>query len=287
MASVDWKAAIGCGQLVKIAYSVAPGGQYTDATKAAIRQAGYEFIEAIYGNELATDFDPHLGRTVTYGFLAKSVAGELVAAMRGTDTILEWIHDFAFLFEPDPIHAGGGMTEDGFTSIYDSLRVGAADRAPKPIEAIQAQVRAGGIEKIVVTGHSLGAALATLLGLDVGLNSGVKNREVYTFASPRVGELFFHHAYDSVMPKTYRVHNRPDVVPLLPLFPYEHVGTGLVLVPPFESLDWNFGCWHSLDTYLWLMDREAGGNTLAVDAGCRGGRYPGPLPPATPASGGQ
>lgn len=276
MAIVDWSAAIRYAQLVNIAYGVDPGGHYDEDAKAKIEQAGYVFIEAIYGSELATDFDPHLGQSVTYGFLAKSESGELVVAIRGTEGILEWIHDAAFLFVPDPIHAGGGMTEDGFTTIYESLRVGRANNAPTPIAAIQTKVSAGGIGKIVVTGHSLGAALATLLGLAVGLKGGVKDREVYTFASPRVGTIFFHHTYDSVMPKTYRIHNRPDVVPMLPLFPYEHVGTGVELLPPFLSLDWNAKCWHSLDTYLWLMDRASGGATLAVDAGCRGLKYPGP-----------
>ena len=279
MAAVDWNAAIRYAQLVGIAYSVAPAAAYTPTTIAAISQAGYTFVDALYGNELATDVSPHIGETVTYGFLATSVAGELVAVIRGTETIQEWLHDFSFLFVPNPIHAGGGLIEDGFAAIYRSLRAGADPNSPSAISAIASLVVKGGVSQITVTGHSLGAALATLLGLDVGLNSGVgaKGTSVYTFASPRVGELFFQHTYDSVVPDSYRVHNRTDIVPQAPIYPYEHVGNDLEVVSPFGSVNANAACWHSLDTYLWLMDKEVGGNSLKVDLQCRGSAYPGPL----------
>ena len=279
MPAVDWKAAIRYAQLVNIAYSVAPAAPYTPGAIAAITQAGFTFVDALYGNELATDISPHSGETVTYGFLATSAAGELIAAIRGTETIEEWLHDFAFLFVPNPIHAGGGLTEDGFTAIYRSLRAGADPNSPTAIAAITNLVSTSGASSITVTGHSLGAALATLLALDAGLNSGIgsSGTTVYTFASPRVGELMFQHTYDSVVPDTYRIYNRPDIVPQAPPFPYEHVGNDLELNPPFNSVNSTLACWHSLDTYLWLMDKEAGGNTLKVDAACRGSGYPGPV----------
>lgn len=276
MALVNWKAAIGYAQLVGIAYTVAPQDDYTDVQKAAIKQAGYDFVEALYGNELATDVDPHLGEVVSYGFFATSPAGELVAVIRGTETIDEWIHDAAFLFVPNPIHAGGGMTEDGFTAIYRSLRAGKDPNAPAAISTLATLAEADNIQWVTVAGHSLGAALATLLGLDAALNGGVKSVQVYTYASPRVGELMFQHTYDSVLPNTYRLHNRSDIVPKVPFFPYVHVGSDIELVPPFQAINGTLSCWHSLDTYLWLMDQAAGGNTLKVDTQCQGPDYPGP-----------
>ena len=276
MASVDWKAAIRYAQLVTIAYSVAPNANYTDATIAAISQAGYTFVDALYGNELATDVSPHVGETVTYGYVARSAAGEMVVAIRGTQTIEEWLHDFSFLFVPNPIHAGGGMTEDGFTAIYRSLRLGADVNSPSAITAIAALVKSSGISRVTVTGHSLGAALATLLTLDVGLNGGAAQTVSYTYASPRVGDLLFQHTYDSVIPNTYRMCNRPDLVPQTPTFPYLHIGNDLELIPPYNSVCADLACWHSIDTYLWLMDQQNGGNTLKVDAQCQGASYPGP-----------
>ena len=276
MPALDWKLAIAYAELVGIAYKVLPGQPYTDEIKAQIKIAGYDFILPIYGYELATDASPHTGEIVTFGYIAKSPSGELVAAIRGTATILEWVHDAAFLFVPNPIHAGGGLTEDGFTAIYRSLRAGDDPNSPAVIDAITALVGAGGISRVTITGHSLGAAVATLLGLDVGLNSGCKSCAVYTYASPRVGEMMFQHTYDSVVPNTFRVHHRPDVVPKVPFFPFDHVGLDLEVISPFDAIKTDLGCWHSLDTYLWLMDREAGGNTLKVDAQYQGPQYPGP-----------
>jgi hypothetical protein len=43
-----------------------------------------------------------------------------------------------------------------------------------------------------------------------------------------------------------------------------------------NSVQTNLACWHSIDTYLWLMDQQAGGNTLKVDLQCQGCAYPGP-----------
>jgi pimeloyl-ACP methyl ester carboxylesterase len=168
------------------------------------------------------------------------------------------------------------MTEDGFTAIYRSLRLGADPNAPAAVSAIAALAKANGISNMTVAGHSLGAALATLLTLDVGLNGGVGKTASYTYASPRVGDLLFQHTYDSVIPETYRLCNRPDLVPQTPTFPYQHIGNDVELIPPYNSVCANLACWHSIDTYLWLMDLQAGGNTLKVDAQCQGVSYPGP-----------
>jgi predicted lipase len=276
MALVNWNAAIAYAKLVSIAYTVEPGADYTNQQIAAIKAAGYDYVTTIYGNELATDYNPHLGETVSYGFLATSPAGELVAAIRGTDTLYEWIHDAAFLFVPNPIHSGGGMTEDGFTAIYRSLRAGKDPNGPAAISEITTLVGGDQIQWVTITGHSLGAALATLLALDVSLNAGAKSTQAYTYASPRVGELMFQHTYDSMLPNTYRLHHRSDIVPKTPLFPYIHVGSDIELVSPFQGVNGTLACWHSLDTYLWLMDQQNGGNTLKVDLQCQGPQYAGP-----------
>ena len=239
MPAANWQAAIRYAQLVTIAYTVQPGDPYTDAAKALVQQAGYTFVEALYGSELATDVDPHLGEEVTYGYLARSSAGELVAVIRGTQTILEWLHDAAFLFVPNPIHPAGGFTEDGFSAIYRSLRVGADPNSPAAVDAIASIVAGGGISSVTVTGHSLGAAIATLLALAIGITPGCKSPTVYTYASPRVGDLIFEHTYDSLVQDTLRIHHRSDLVPKLAPFPYEHIGNDIELIAPLEFRQWN------------------------------------------------
>ena len=45
--------------------------------------------------------------------------------------------------------------------------------------------------KLVVTGHSLGGAMATLFAMDLVVNEGVSDVSLVTFGSPRVGNAAF------------------------------------------------------------------------------------------------
>lgn len=279
MAGIDWNTAILYARLVAVAEDVEPGDEYSAANIAAIQALGYSFAQTLYGNELATDISPHAGETVTYGFLAISAGGELVAAVRGTDTIMEWVHDAAFLLAPNPVRGGAGMTEDGFTAIYKSLRVGRDAGAATVVASIEQYAQSGQAKNVTVAGHSLGGALATLLTLDVALNTGCSAPVVYTFASPRTGDPSFAGAFDKAVTASYRIHNRFDLVPNLPPIlpvPYEHINTASELTPPKDAIQANVVCEHHLTTYLWLMGQQAGTNAFPVDADCRGSAYPGP-----------
>jgi len=71
--------------------------------------------------------------------------------------------------------------------------------------------------KIWITGHSLGAALATLSASRYGSAQGV-----YTFGSSRVGNEVFKEKFDV---KIYRIVNNDDIVPRVPPpGKYVHVG---------------------------------------------------------------
>lgn len=74
-----------------------------------------------------------------------------------------------------------------------------------------------GTRTIWFTGHSLGAALATLGAARFGTVQGL-----YTFGSPRVGDANFHSGFHV---KTFRFVNNNDIVARLPPpGPYRHVG---------------------------------------------------------------
>ena len=77
---------------------------------------------------------------------------------------------------------------------------------------------------IEVTGHSLGAALATLY---VAENAGgeVATPLVGTFASPRVGDSAFATKFDQLGITSWRIVNELDVVPKLPFIGFAHVAT--------------------------------------------------------------
>jgi len=268
---INWTTAIQYANLVKIAESVDPSASYGPADISAITNAGYTFLQTIYGDDLATDIDSHLGDVVTFGFLAVSPAKELVAAIRGTDSILEWLHDASFLMVPSPISGSRGSTEDGFTAVYKSLRIGQANGTLAAKDSIKSYLDSGAAASVTICGHSLGGALATFLTLDVALNTSCHTPTAYTYASPRTGDHDFAGSFNAAIASCYRVTNRQDLVPKLPPIlplPYEHVNTQYELNPPPNQINPSIPCMHHLTTYLFLMAQLAGSTAYPLDADC-------------------
>jgi hypothetical protein len=90
---------------------------------------------------------------------------------------------------------------------------------------------------VMVTGHSLGGALATLFAADLAASvrsgsSSVRARVAHismvNFGSPRVGNDAFCDAYGALVRDSVRVVNGSDAVPTLPaLLGYRHVSAGV------------------------------------------------------------
>ena len=230
-------------------------------------------METLYANRLSTDFDPHLGEIVSFGFLALSPTNELVASIRGTATIWEWIHDASFLMVTSPIPGLMGFTEDGFTAIYKSLRTDKAAGSTTAVAAIKNHLTTGPAKSVTICGHSLGGALATLLTIDVAINTSCKSPASYTFASPRTGDHLFASSCNASISASYRITNRQDLVPQLPTIlplPYEHVNTRYELSPPIGKIKQNLECMHNLGSYVWLMEQLGGSGSDPLPAECVG-----------------
>ena len=140
----------------------------------------------------------------------------LIVAFRGTRDKLDWLTDAKFLPVAGPNSIG--RVHSGF------------ERALAPVvdELVQviSRFRDNG-QPIFYTGHSLGAALATLAARRVQFAS--KNVHwpmgVYTFGSPCVGDHHFSDAYDKeLQARTFRFVNNNDAVPRLLMATYRHVG---------------------------------------------------------------
>lgn len=90
----------------------------------------------------------------------------------------------------------------------------------------------GKCNSIIVTGHSLGGALATICALDLQFNDhNDMEIECITFGSPRVGNRAFAHSYNLRVPVTYRLVYGHDTVCKVPpkILGYEHVGTRILV----------------------------------------------------------
>jgi hypothetical protein len=215
---------------------------------------------------------------VFYGFIAHSnqPPDEAVLAIRGTSNGVEWWDDANSLgMTPFPVQNCGNVGL-GFEKIYATMEVVevpaatgvAAPASLKGVGSFSAQVsehlkrRARAISAtaapspspIVVAGHSLGAALATYYAAENALLHKIPNPGLWTFASPKVGDQGFVDAFNRLGLTSWRIVDKQDIVPHLPpgLF-YEHVNTEKLydsdgVVKP------SFGCWHSLATYLHLLN---------------------------------
>jgi hypothetical protein len=93
----------------------------------------------------------------------------------------------------------------GFSDVYDTIR----DKIMSTLKDV------GKDRRIYITGHSLGAAVATICHLDIG-NNGWKPTS-YVFAPPRVGNSEFATLVNNSKGTLTNLVNTADIIPTLPI----------------------------------------------------------------------
>ncbi|MBZ5603104.1 MAG: lipase family protein [Acidobacteriia bacterium] len=149
-------------------------------------------------------------------------ANGIIVAFRGTipptaiDSIPDWLEDF--FAAPTTCGSLPGQVHSGFCHDIQSI-----------IEPIISTVKAlnPAQNKVYVTGHSKGGALASL-GAYLLTAAGIPVQQVVTFASPKTGDTNFQAGYQKVIPNQIRYENYGDLVPLMP--PASAFIAGLVAV---------------------------------------------------------
>jgi predicted lipase len=254
----DIQAALQLGQFVQAAYELFSAGDPPDF----IPPAGYTLVTKVYADDITDDVPDFR----VFGYIARSASpnSDVIVAIRGTEGVLEWIRNFEFVQVPFPFVSSAGKTEQGFTGFYSTFHAGPDNTTPRVLDVIRALVADGSVATLRISGHSLGAALATLLAIDVAGNQVFANPSVYTFAGPRVGDKVFAGTFDQFVADSWRIVNLHDIVPHLPsaFAGYVHVDAEY----PINSDDTSrhsFVCWHSLQTYLHTLD-----NTQPLDLAC-------------------
>lgn len=186
----------------------------------------------------------------------------VIIAFRGTEAtnLKDWLTDIRIA----KVKLHGVKVHKGFCRAYQDIR-----------QKIFAELNdAPANTPIYITGHSLGAALATLCAFDLAM-CGWRVDGLYTFGSPRVGGGSFKRAFNKKLSgRTFRVVNHNDIVCRIPtLLRWRHVGEVIYFdeagiqraAPPFwhsyrelwESIkSYKFGdrfTDHSIDEYLELI----------------------------------
>lgn len=149
--------------------------------------------------------------TNTFGYAGLApAAGEniIVFSFRGATPSAgrNWITDLNSQRMPYP-GLRGATVHKGFYNAYLSI----ARQVNLAAKSLLANCQGC---HIYVTGHSLGGAVATLAAAD--LFALTPDLTLYTFGSPRVGDLAFATYFDKIVPDTYRIVNSHDLVPHIP-----------------------------------------------------------------------
>ncbi len=175
-----------------------------------------------------------------------------ILVLRGTQRGHEWLQtinarqvvsgdvpEFDFL----------GAVHRGFATIYG--------RISKAV--IQAVEELDGSKPLYLSGHSLGAPLASLAAWDIAQKVPAlrNNLRLYTYAAPRLGDPVFAEAFSSRVPNAYRVVNQADLVPKLPPtrarnLVYVHTGEPWT----FTSTIGDIGPNHFISAYRNAVDNE-------------------------------
>jgi len=157
----DWPVEWICAELSRLAYYRFDEGDAPRLTRA-LTAAG--FSEPVFFNAAQTD---------TQAFACLSPRRTAFIAFRGTQAgkPRDFIADARFGWADGP---GGSRIHSGFAGAFDSV-----------VRDISAWLNASGAAATVATGHSLGAALATLFA------SARPDADLVTFGSPRVGDAAF------------------------------------------------------------------------------------------------
>jgi len=265
---LDWEAAIHYAKMVQATEDVPPDQVCDSCLTVPLRGAPvrYDVLANIFANDLATDsYEARRELIVSIGYVAQDQAGNVVVAIRGTHGIHEWLHDLHYHAVSCPFMSAAGCTEDGFTEVYTSLRVSAGKESKRLLQGLANLAFPLPVQSLTLCGHSLGAALATLLALDLAVNTQYKDLTVYNFGSPRTGDEQFAEVFNRLVPNTYRIANPMDLVTEVPftLLPgkskYQHVESTTALVP-HQGVKRHLLCMHHLSTYAHLMAKEAGLN---------------------------
>ncbi|KAJ9455409.1 Phospholipase A(1) DAD1 [Diplonema papillatum] len=182
--------------------------------------------------------------------MGTTASGFFVIAFRGSSNMRNWRDNSKVPRQPwdelapDPSADGRPLAHSGFLKIWSRVKPFVEDSV----------ARYAGARPLLVAGHSLGGAMATLCGYS--LRRAVANSvEVWTFGSPHVGNAAFARAFDKGMPNCFRVVNENDAITRCTLtYGNRHVGKYVLLgveTGVFAANPTFFDRWWSPSRCLW------------------------------------
>ena len=141
----------------------------------------------------------------------------LFTAFRGSANTHNWIENIQ-AWRIAPYNDSSVTVDKGFYKAYQYIK--------DPVFANLATMASKyNTRRVLITGHSLGAAMATLMAYDILISKQYDIQYLVTFGSPRVGNDNFAKIMKSFSINSYRVTHYYDIVPHVPeeMLGYLHI----------------------------------------------------------------
>ncbi|WMT42161.1 lipase family protein [Paenibacillus sp. D2_2] len=168
--------------------------QFSNTDGSFIVPLNYSITDTIEAKSIIDIWEP-------FGFILES-PHEIIVAFRGTSSTTNWISDIIASQKKFKYVKENCLTHRGFTDIYSSARS----------QIMSTLAKLSSNKALYVTGHSLGAALATLCAIDIAANTDFDSPYLFTYGAPRVGDPSFSKAFTKYVRSSYRIANGFDVV---------------------------------------------------------------------------
>ena len=162
-----------------------------------------------------TFIDDHRNGLQT-GITKSSTQKRICVVFRGSEEINDWYHNLMI----QKVHLKNGIkVHEGFLKQLNSN-----NNYRKIADTLLSEISKNPDYEVFILGHSLGASLSTLFGYQFSKETTALIN-VVSFASPRVGNINFKNDFEKQSNLIhYRITNKRDIVPALPILMYHHVG---------------------------------------------------------------
>jgi len=181
------------------------------AASALVYSDVVERIKTVCSEKFGFNTCKYLRNNNTECFVASS-ADTVLVSFRGTLGVRDWIANMNLVAQATEF----GMVHGGFLQGYLDINTALENEVDSVISNRQ----------LVLTGHSLGGALATIAASEWRHTYNI--RSIYTFGQPAVGDQEFRESMNQFKARFYRVVNDDDIVTKMPPT-YRHVGTKISL----------------------------------------------------------
>jgi len=162
-------------------------------------------------------------KTDTQAYIGfENSSNSIIVSFRGTDllSLPNWIEDLSVGLKREYNKCKGCEIDDGFAKAHDAIQ-------DQVFNSVDSMFQSYPAANLLITGHSLGGALAVLTAVDMALKYNNVSISLYTYGCPRVGNEQFADYFDGMKITSYRVVHWADPIARLPPQPlhYQHVQT--------------------------------------------------------------